>query len=76
MMLSRQNMLLIQYRLSSYVSYKLHIIVQAGRELNICPCRNGGKVHLIAEEESADGKSLYKEQRYDCETCNGTSKPA
>ncbi|HEX7033806.1 MAG TPA: hypothetical protein VF172_12480 [Nitrososphaera sp.] len=31
--------------LSKHVSDKLHIIVEAGRELNICPCCEGAKMH-------------------------------
>ena len=56
--------------LSSYVSDKMHIIVEAGRGLNICPCCRGSKSHSIP---TSDGS---REETYDCETCNGTGKLA
>jgi hypothetical protein len=62
--------------LSSYVSDKLHIIVEAGRELNTCPCCVGAKRHTIPERISADSNKLYDEETYDCETCGGTGKLA
>ena len=33
--------------LSSYVSDKMHIIIEAGRKLNICPCCDGTKTHTF-----------------------------
>ncbi len=57
--------------LSSYVSDKLNIVVEAGRELNICPCCGGLKAHIIPERSSASGHN-FKEESYDCQTCNGT----
>lgn len=57
--------------LSSYVGDKLHIIVKAGRELNICPCCDGLKAHIIPERTSASGNS-FKEESYDCQTCHRT----
>jgi hypothetical protein len=56
--------------LASYVSDKLHIIVEAGRELNVCPCCNGTKTHKIP------AGSYEKEEMYSCETCNGTGRLA
>jgi hypothetical protein len=56
--------------LSKYVSDKLHIIVEAGRELNICPCCEGAKMHTIPESDSK------KEETYACQTCNGTGRLA
>jgi hypothetical protein len=35
--------------LSRYVSDRLHIIVEAGRSLNVCPCCDGAKTHTIPE---------------------------
>ena len=55
--------------LSRYVSDKMHTIVEAGRELNECPCCRGTKIHSI---QASDFSS--KEETYDCETCNGTGK--
>ena len=56
--------------LSRYVSDKLHIIVEAGRNLNACPCCNGVKTHTIPE-----GRNSSKET-YNCQTCKGTGKLA
>lgn len=55
--------------LGSYVSDKLDIIVEAGRELNTCPCCGGVKMHIMSE--SNDGN-----QEYLCQTCKGTGKLA
>lgn len=55
--------------LDKYVSDKLHIIVEGGRELNICPCCDGAKFHKVP----AAGNS---EEEYVCETCHGTGKLA
>lgn len=57
--------------LSSHVSDKMHIIVKAGRELNVCPCCRGTKTHTIPENDFSS-----KEEIYDCETCNGTGRLA
>lgn len=57
--------------LGSYVGDKLHIIVEAGRELNICPCCDGTKMHKIPA-----GSNSGKEEMYQCETCNGTGRLA
>lgn len=54
--------------LSNYVSDKMHIIVEAGRGLNVCPCCNGSKSHSISASDYS------KEEAYGCETCNGTGK--
>jgi|SRR5579884_2419093 len=62
--------------LNRIVSDKLQIIVQAGRELNICPCCNGTKMHIIPEGESANSKNIYQEQGYACQTCKGTGRLA
>lgn len=56
--------------LSRYVSDKLHIIIEAGRELNVCPCCEGVKMHTIPASNSK------QEETYPCETCNGTGKLA
>lgn len=56
--------------LSSYVSDKMHIIVEAGRGLNVCPCCRGAKTHSIPVSDS------FGEETYDCQTCNGTGKLA
>lgn len=55
--------------LSSYVSDKMHIIVEAGRGLSVCPCCRGAKTHSIPVSD-------FKEETYDCQTCNGTGKLA
>ena len=57
--------------LSSYVSDKMHIIVEAGRRLNICPCCDGAKTHTIPESDH-----FSEEEVYACETCNGTGRLA
>ena len=57
--------------LSSYVSDKMHIIVEAGRGLNVCPCCKGTKTHTLPESDSSP-----KEETYDCQTCSGTGKLA
>ena len=62
--------------LNRIVSDKLQIIVQAGRELNICPCCNGSKMHTIPEGESANSKNIYQEEGYACQTCKGTGRLA
>ena len=56
--------------LNSYVSDKMHIIVEAGRKLNTCPCCNGAKTHRIPEG------SYSSEETYNCQTCKGTGKLA
>ena len=56
--------------LNSYVSDKMHIIVEAGRKLNMCPCCNGTKTHTIPET-GPPSKEVY-----DCQTCKGTGKLA
>lgn len=56
--------------LSSYVSDKMYIIIEAGRGLNVCPCCRESKSHGIP---ASDGS---KEDTYCCETCNGTGKLA
>jgi hypothetical protein len=56
--------------LTSYVSYKMHIIVEAGRGLNVCPCCRGSKSHSIPVSDGS------KEETYGCETCNRTGKLA
>ena len=55
--------------LGSYISDKLDIIVEAGRELNKCPCCGGVRMHIISECD--DGN-----QEYLCQTCKGTGKLA
>ena len=55
--------------LGSYVSDKLNIIVEAGRELNTCPCCDGTKAHIMPGRDKVD-------QEYLCQTCNGTGKLA
>lgn len=57
--------------LSSYVSDKMHIIVEAGRGLNVCPCCRGTKTHTTTVSDLSS-----KEEIYDCETCNGTGRLA
>jgi hypothetical protein len=57
--------------LSSYVSDKMHIIVEAARELNICPCCRGTKTHNIPASNLSS-----KEETYECETCSGTGRLA
>lgn len=57
--------------LSSYVSDKMHIIVEAGKELNVCPCCRGTKIHTIPASDFSSN-----EETYDCETCSGTGKLA
>jgi len=57
--------------LSSYVSDKMHIIVEAGRGLNMCPCCRGAKTHVISKSDLS-----VKEEIYDCETCSGTGRLA
>jgi len=57
--------------LSSYVSDKMHIIAEAGRGLNVCPCCRGTKTHTISESDFSS-----KEETYDCETCSGTGRLA
>ena len=57
--------------LSSFVSDKMHIIVEAGRGLNVCPCCKGVKTHTIPESDFSP-----KEEIYACETCNGTGRLA
>jgi hypothetical protein len=56
--------------LASYVSDKMHIIVEAGRRLNTCPCCEGTKMHNIPASNSS------KAEIYACETCNGTGRLA
>jgi hypothetical protein len=56
--------------LSSYVSDKMHIIVEAGRGLNVCPCCEGTKTHTIPESD------FSSEEVYSCETCSGTGRLA
>jgi len=56
--------------LGGYVSDKMHVIVEAGRRLNMCPCCGGAKTHTISESDSSS------EDTYDCETCSGTGKLA
>jgi hypothetical protein len=56
--------------LSSYVSDKMHIIVEAGRRLNSCPCCEGTKMHTIPASNSS------KVETYACDTCNGTGRLA
>jgi hypothetical protein len=56
--------------LSSYVSDKMHIIVEAGRRLNICPCYNGTKTHTIPASNHS------RQEIYDCETCGGIGRLA
>lgn len=53
--------------LSSYVSDKKHIVVEAVRELNMCPCCSGIKSHTIPKSDFS-----VDEKTYDCETCGGT----
>jgi hypothetical protein len=55
--------------LGSYVSDKLDIIVGAGRELNMCPCCGGMRMHIMSGRD--DGN-----QEYLCQTCKGTGKLA
>jgi hypothetical protein len=57
--------------LSSYISDKMHIIVEAGRGLNVCPCCKGAKTHTIPESDFSS-----KEEIYACETCSGTGRLA
>jgi hypothetical protein len=57
--------------LSSYVSNKMHIIVEAGRGLNMCPCCKGTKTHTIPESDFSS-----KEEIYACVTCSGTGRLA
>ncbi|HEU4606392.1 MAG TPA: hypothetical protein VFS46_09165, partial [Nitrososphaera sp.] len=56
--------------LGGYVSDKMHVIVEAGKRLNMCPCCGGAKTHTIPESDSSS------EDTYDCETCSGTGKLA
>lgn len=55
--------------LSSYVSDKLNIIVEAGRALNTCPCCGGIKAHIMSGRDDWN-------QEYLCQTCKGTGKLA
>ena len=57
--------------LSNYVSDKMHIIVEAGRELNVCPCCKGTKTHTIPESDFSSNEEVYA-----CETCGGTGRLA
>lgn len=56
--------------LDQYVSDKLHIIVEAGRELNVCPCCDGTMSHTIPESIN------FGEEIYSCQTCQGTGRLA
>lgn len=56
--------------LGSYVGDKLHIIVEAGKELNMCPCCDGTKMHKIPAGNKEE------EEMYPCETCNGIGRLA
>jgi hypothetical protein len=57
--------------LSSYVSDKMHIIVEAGRGLNVCPCCKGVKTHTIPESDFSSSEEIYA-----CETCSGSGRLA
>lgn len=57
--------------LGSYVGDKFHIIIEAGRELNMHPCCGGTKMHKIPAESNSE-----KGEMYPCETCNGTGRLA
>jgi hypothetical protein len=57
--------------LSRYVSDKMHIIVEAGRRLNTCPCCEGTHMHTIPASDNSP-----KAETYACETCNGTGRLA
>lgn len=57
--------------LSSYVSDKMHIIVEAGRGLTVCSCCRGKKFHTIPESDVSSTQEIY-----DCETCSGTGRLA
>ena len=57
--------------LSSYISDKMHIIVEAGRELNVCPCCGGTNIHTIPASDFSSNEEIYE-----CETCSGTGKLA
>lgn len=57
--------------LGNYVSDKLHIIIEAGRELNVCTCCNGTKMHKIPTSSYSE-----KDGTYSCETCHGTGRLA
>ena len=55
--------------LGNYVSDKLNIIVEAGRDLNMCPCCGGVRMHIMSGRDNGD-------QEYPCQTCKGTGKLA
>jgi hypothetical protein len=57
--------------LSSYVSDKMHIIVEAGRGLNVCSCCKGTKTHTIPESDFSSTEEVYA-----CETCSGSGRLA
>jgi hypothetical protein len=47
--------------LSNYVNGKVHIIVEAGRELNMrrCPCCGGVKINIIPEVKHFSEEEIY-----------------
>lgn len=55
--------------LNVFVSEKMHLIVDAAKELNTCPCCKGAKIHVIAIRDEENDKASYE-----CKTCNGSGK--